>query len=398
MKLQSIPRCLIGIFILGIVTLQPGCGGGGSTCPAGAACGLSSGGNNSANTCGANAQQPAQVMYSIDPSNVGKILPFSVDANGNLSLMCDKSTSTAISNSVELAVSQNKFLYLFDATAAKIYAFSIAHGSSGALTPVTGQPFSISDSFQKTHHIVADPLGRFVFVTNFEGNTIDVFLINSTTGALTVAVNSPFIISGPSHLAVVPAGNFIYVPDSQTGVINILSVDSTGQLTRMLSSPFLIPQTNDAAEFALAHPNGKFLFTANFKSVSAYTIDPSTAALTFAPGSPNDTFTSHNVQPFMAALDSSGKFLYVPDQFSVGLLGYTVDPNTAALTLINGSPFSPGNIFDVIANPAGPQIYLQGDGGAINLFTINTTTGALTASPTPTTSFGNSNLVIANVQ
>lgn len=398
MKLQSIPRCLIGIFILGIVTLQPGCGGGGNACPAGAACGLSSGGNNSVNTCGANGQQPAQVMYSIDPSNANKILPFAIDASGNLSLMCDKTTSTAISNSVELAVSQNKFLYLFDAVAAKIYAFSIAHGSNGALTPVTGQPFSISDTFQNTHHLVADPLGRFLFVTNFEGNAIDVFLINSTTGALTTATTSPFIISEPSHMAVIPTGNFLYVTDSQTGVINILSVDSTGKLTRMLSSPFFIPQTNDAAVFALAHPKGKFLFTANLKSVSAYIIDSTTAALTFAPGSPTDTFTSHSVQPFMVTLDSSGKFLYVPDQFGVGLLGYMVDPNTAALTVINGSPFSPGNIFDVIANSAGPQIYLQGDKGAINLFTVNTSTGALTAATSSTPAFGGSNLVIANVQ
>lgn len=397
MKLQRIPTCLIGIFLLAMVTLQPGCGGGGA-CPSGSACGLSSGGNNGVNTCGANGQQPTQVMYSIDPSNGSNILPFAIDASGNLSLMCDKVTSTATSNPVELAVSQNKFLYLFDATAAKIYAFSVAHGSSGALTPVSGQPFSISDSFQKSHHIVADPLGRFVFVTNFEGNTIDVFMINPTTGGLAAAASSPFIISGPSHLAVVPAGNFIYVSDSQTGVINILSVDTAGQLTRTLSSPFLIPQTNDAAIFALAHPNGKFLFTANFKSVSAYTLDSNTAALTFAPGSPNDTFTTLNVQPFMAALDSSGKFLYVPDQFSAGLLGYTVDPNTAALTLINGSPFSRGSILDVVANPLGPQMYVKGADGAINVFTGNTMTGSLTAPSGSPNAFGGSNLVIANVQ
>jgi len=398
MKLQNIPRYLIGIFILAIVTFQPGCGGGGSSCPVGAACGLSSGGNSGVNTCGANGQQPAQVMYSIDPSNPGTILPFAVDASGNLSLMCDKTLSTAISNPVELAVSQNKFLYAFDSTAAKIYAFSIAHGNSGALTPVSGQPFPVADTFQKSHHIVADPLGRFIFLTNFEGNTIDVFPINPANGSLAAAASSPFIINEPSHLAVVPAGNFIYVSDSQTGVIDILSVDAAGQLARMLSSPFFIPQTNDAAVFALAHPNGKFLFTANFKSVSAYTIDPNTAALTFAPGSPSDTFTTLKVQPFMAALDSSGQFLYVPDQSGAGLLGYAVDPNTAALTLVNGSPFSPGEISEVIANPAGPQIYLERSGGAINLFNLNATTGALTAATSQTAAFGGGNLVIANVQ
>lgn len=421
-KLVYLAQASLAAFLL----LQLGCGGGG--CPVAGAGGSSSnsgtasgaltnsacaapqggggngGGNNGGgntsgfNPCGATGQQPNQVLYAVDPLNHAQILPFAIDSSGNLSLMCDKTAISGDANVGELALLQNKYLYLFDATSSKIYGFSIAHGNSGALTAIPGQPFSVSDTFQQYHHILTDPLGRFVYLTNYEGDQTDVFVVNSATGALTPASSSPFIVNAPYFMASTPTASYIYAPDSQSGIINILAVDASGQLTRTLSSPFFIPSPNDFAFLDIVHPNGKFLFTANYDSVSSYTINSTTGGLTFAPGSPSDTLNSQNVTPSEVVLDSTGNFLYAPDSASAGILAYTVNQSTGALSLVRGSPFAAGSqIYEIMANPQGAELYVESS-GALNIYGINSTTGALTAPSTQAVNFAAGNIVIANVQ
>jgi 6-phosphogluconolactonase (cycloisomerase 2 family) len=426
MKAQHRGFYALPVVMAALLLLQLGCGGSGcpsagaggssstsgnasgaltnSACaaPAGNSGGSGSGGgsgNTSGfNPCGATGQQPNQVLYAVDPLNSGQILPFAIDSSGNLSLMCDKIAISGDANVGELALSQNNFLYLFDSTTSMIYGFSIAHGDSGALTPIAGQPFSVADTFQTYHHIITDPLGRFVYLTNFEGNVIDVLLVNSTTGALTPAASSPFIVTSPYYLATTPSGSYIYAPDSQSGIINILTVNPSGQLTRTLSSPFFIPGSGDFAFFDAVHPSGNFLFTANYDSVSSYTINSSTGGLAFAPGAPYDTLNSQNVTPSMVALDETGSFLYAPDSSTGGILAYSINQTSGALTLVSGSPFGAGSsIYEIMTNPQGPELYVVSS-GALNVYGINATSGALTAPSSPAVNFASANIVIANVQ
>ncbi len=374
-----------------------GGGGGGGTGGGGGGGNGGGGGGSSFNPCGANGQQPTQVLYAVDPTNAGQVLPFAIDSSGNLSLMCDKIAQSGDANVGELAVLQNKFLYLFDSTTSKIYGFAIAHGNSGSLTAIPGQPFTVSDTFQQFHHIITDPLGRFVYLTNNEGNDIDVLLVNPGTGALTPAASSPFIINSPYYMASTPSASYVYAPDWQSGIINILTVDPSGQMARALSSPFFILASGDFAILDVVHPSGNFLFTSNFNSVSSYTINPATGGLTFAPGAPYDTFNSKNVQPSMIALDGTGNFLYAPDSGTVGILAYTIDQTSGALTLVSGSPFGAGSsIYEIMANPQGSELYV--DSGSLDVYAINSTTGALTAPTSQSVNFAAGNIVIANVQ
>ena len=419
MKVQRSVFCSM-VLIFEFLLILMGCGGGG--CPTVSRTGSSSssgtgGTRTSSNVCGTsngngsgsgiNGQctgklSPTEVLYSFDiptdtTSTVANILPFAIGSNGALTLMC----GNASANIGQLALIGNKFLYAFDSTTATIAGFSIAHGNSGALTAIPGSPFTISDTFSGSTNfprIEADPLGRFVFITNFAAGQIDVFQVDQTTGALTVAPSSPVHASSPIHLAVEPSGSFVYVPDSQNALINIFSIDSAGNMT--LKTPFAIPTGpvpgTDAPLFIEAHPNGQFLFTANRGSVAAYVIDASTGALSYAPGSPFNT-SSLQVAPFMLALDATGTFLYVSDTGNNGIPGFTVDGTTGALTLINGSPFPGSSASDLVPNPAGPQLYVQ-IGNSINVYSIDATSGALTPPSVQAQFFTASNLVIANVQ
>src|SRR2546429_1509055 len=415
MKVQRSVFCSM-VLIFEFLLILMGCGGGG--CPTLSRTGTSSSGGSggtktSSNVCGTsngsgsgiNGQctgklSPTEVLYSFDiptdTTNVANILPFAIASNGALTLIC----GNASANIGQLALIGNKFLYAFDSTTATIAGFSIAHGNSGALTAIPGSPFTISDTFSGSTNfprIEADPLGRFVFITNFAAGQIDVFQVDQTTGALTVAPSSPVHASSPIHLAVEPSGSFVYVPDSQNALINIFSIDSAGNMT--LKTPFAIPTGpvpgTDAPLFIEAHPNGKFLFTANRGSVAAYVIDSTTGALSYARGSPFNT-SSLQIALLLLTLDATANFLYVADTGNNGIPGFTVD-GTGALTLINGSPFPGSSVSDLVPNPAGPQLYVQ-IGNSINVYSIDATTGVLTPPAGQAQFFTASNLVIANVQ
>ena len=414
MRVQRSVFCSM-VLVFEFLLILMGCGGG---CPNVSRTGSSSSGGSggtrtSSNVCGTsngngsgsgiNGQctgkvSPTEVLYSFDiptnTNNVANILPFAVASNGALTLMC----GNASANVGQLALIGNKFLYAFDSTTATIAGFSIAHGNSGALTAIPGSPFTISDTFtgfSSTNfpRIEADPLGRFVFITNFAASHIDVFQVDQTSGALTVAPSSPVPASSPIHLAVEPSGKFVYVPDSQLALIHVFSIDSAGNMTT--ASTFGPLAGTDAPLFIEAHPNGKFLFTANRGSVAAYVIASTTGALSYAPGSPFNT-ASLQVAPLLLTLDATGKFLYVADTANNGIPGFTVD-TTGALTLINGSPFPGSSVSDLVPNPAGPQLYVQ-IGNSINVYTIDATSGALTPPTGQAQFFTASNLVIANVQ
>src|SRR5207249_2852381 len=139
MKVQRSVFCSM-VLIFEFLLILMGCGGGG--CPTLSRTGTSSSGG----TGGTRTS-----------SNVGGT------SNGN-------GSGNASANIGQLALIGNKFLYAFDSTSATIAGFSIAHGNSGALTAIPGSPFTISDTFSGSTNfprIEADPLGRFVFITNF---------------------------------------------------------------------------------------------------------------------------------------------------------------------------------------------------------------------------------------
>ena len=325
-------------------------------------CGTGGGG-----TCDSTSK-PSQVMLSVDSK--GMVLEYAInDTTGALTLMCNTATAAL----GPLAVSNNAFLYVLDTSVspAQVFGFTIAHGKSGALTAITGSPFMLSEPIAGNASIVADPLGRFMFVTNNSGNDVHVLLIGQS-GGLTEATNSPFPVSAPDFIAVNPAGTLAYVPDQIDGDIFIFSLDANGQLAQTIASPVIIANPNDAPHFDLVHPNGKFLLTANLQSISSFAIDQTPAnggALTQVAGSPFSPALGGDSQvaPLAIVLDKSGNFLYVvPDGAAGGITGFLSDNIIAfafdtvggGLTTVPNSPFTSTSTLDIIANPLLAQMFV----------------------------------------
>jgi 6-phosphogluconolactonase len=311
-------------------------------------------------------------LLSVDSK--GAIQEYGIDSTtGALTLMCN--TATAALGPIVAA--NNTFVYVLDQangqSPARIFEFLIAHGNSGALAAVTGSPFTLSETITGNFSLVADPLGRFIFVTNQANNDVHVLTIGQS-GALTEAANSPFVVANPDFIAINPAGNVAYVPDSTDGNIFIFTLNSTGQLGNNPNSqsPVIIGMGNNAPHFAVVHPNGNFLITANELTLSSFSIDPNAAnggALTqiggspFSPGGAGDA----QVAPLDFALDMSGKFLYVTPEGTVGaipgfvsdnIVAFAFDTTAGGMTPVPMSPFISSSTLDIVANPLLEQMFI----------------------------------------
>jgi 6-phosphogluconolactonase len=134
---------------------------------------------------------------------------------------------------------------------------------------------------------------------------------------------------------------------------------------------------------------GHFLYVPNTGSgtISGYSIDPSTGALTPLANSP---FAGAGLSPRVAYVTGAGKFLYVAGQsgsgptFDGSLAGFTIDGNTGALTPISGLPLAmaPGGV-RIRFHPSGNSLAFittptTGTSSGIHVYGINATTGALT--------------------
>jgi 6-phosphogluconolactonase (cycloisomerase 2 family) len=323
--------------------------------------------------------KPVQVLLSVDAK--GSILEYAIDSKtGALTLMCNTATAAL----GPIAVANNTFVYVLDQgtgkSPAQIFGFLIAHGNSGALAPITGSPFMLSEALSGNASIVADPLGRFMFVTNGSGSDVHVLTIGQS-GALTEATGSPFTVSSPDFIAVNPAGTFAFVPDSTDGDIFIFSLDNNGKLTATAASPVVIGMGNNAPHFAVVHPNGNFLLTANQITLSSFSID-NTGALTqvggspFSPGGAGDA----QVAPLTLTLDMSGKFLYVtpvgtsngsiPGFTSENIVGFAFDPTAGGLTPVPMSPFISTSTLDLVANPLLEQMFFVTSNSTTVLFDV----------------------------
>ena len=169
---------------------------------------------------------------------------------------------------------------------------------------------------------------------------------------------------------------FAYVANIFDNTISAYSINaSTGALTQITGSPFAAG--SNPASVAVS-PSGAFVYVANQGGgVSAYSINASTGALTQTSGSP---FAAGSAS-ISVTVSPNGAFVYVAEGTG-GVLAYSVNATTGALTPITGSPFAGGSGSDslsVTVSPNGAFVYVTDvAGSSVLAYGVNATTGALT--------------------
>jgi 6-phosphogluconolactonase (cycloisomerase 2 family) len=284
-----------------------------------------------------------------------------------------------------------RFLYVSDSSSSDgVSAFTISQ-SSGFLTTIPGSPFATGTG---PGPVAVDPTGRFAYIPNFNSNTVAAFTIDASTGALT-AVGLP-VAAGtePDWIAIDPTGKFAYVTNNISNDVSAFTIDpSTGALAAV--GPPVGAGTNPV--WVTVDPSGQFAYVANFSSnnVSAFAINSSTGALTALPQGPVAARSAPDSVAITGGnpLTSAPQFAYVSNNGTNSVSAFTINAGTGALTTVPGSPFDEGgaarNPVSVTADPSGRFVYVANSNSInVSAFTVDSSTGAL--APVPGSPFGTS--------
>jgi 6-phosphogluconolactonase (cycloisomerase 2 family) len=129
------------------------------------------------------------------------------------------------------------------------------------------------------YHSAMDPLGRFLFVTDWiqnGGDLVSVYAISGQDGTLTKVEDHVTGGIASAGVVVTPDGKFLYVVNRSSSSLAMFSVGAGGNLTALTGSPLAIP--GSIWELAL-DPSGSFLYLPAGADVLTFAIDHSTGAL-----------------------------------------------------------------------------------------------------------------------
>ena len=213
-----------------------------------------------------------------------------------------------------------------------------------------------------------------------------------SSNALTFTINSGAV--GPQSIAVDPAGKFAYVASAGCGgYVSMYTINPTTGALAPIAPP--VPSNDDFTDSVTVDPSGKFAYVTSsgdvwdidFGSVVTYAINPTTGALTSTTGGIIATGINGTPEFFNSmTFDPSGKFAYAAEggAFPAGSFGgdssvsmYTINSTTGALT--STGMIAAGSGPDSVAvDPAGKFAYVANFGSNdISMYTIDATTGAL---------------------
>ncbi len=290
------------------------------------------------------------------------------------------------------------YMYVADSigvslTAGNISVFSV-DADTGALTPISGSPF---EAGAQPTAMTIDPTSKFLYESSNLGvitpsNNISAFTISPTTGALTPVPGSPFM-GGiyPLSVSVDSTGKFLYTADSggdtNLNSISEFSIDATtGALTPISQAPCGSPTSPEGiANAVVTDPVAGFLFASDpspFGSVCAFSIN-SLGALEAVTGSLFPLTANVMLDPRAVAVDPFGKFLYTANYQGGNVSAFGITPGSGVLTQVQGSPFSIGagtgygDPSFLTVDPLGRFLYVADFGGGISGFSISPSNGAL---------------------
>jgi 6-phosphogluconolactonase len=228
-----------------------------------------------------------QPNFSASIPGPGALVVFPINANGQLgatSSLCQpvaNGTSAFFplgNNPLAANVVNGSFVYAVNETDRTISAFQV--GSDGGLTPIAVYPVGLGPNA-----IASDPAGKFLYVTDGPSNQLYGFQIQS--GGALVTMPTPFRTDNlPDAVTVDPRGKYVYVANYNGNDVNAYAIDQTTGNATPLSGTYAV---GTGPLCILVEPSeGRYLYTANFlgNTVSGLAINPATGGLSATQSSP----------------------------------------------------------------------------------------------------------------
>jgi 6-phosphogluconolactonase (cycloisomerase 2 family) len=232
--------------------------------------------------------------------------------------------------------------------------------NSGVLTQLTGSPITAGTAVQS---IAMHPSGKFLYAANSGDGppTGDVSLFTiSTTGAIAEVTPRTNVGLSPTLLSMDSAGAFLYVGNAGSGSISAFSIDSgTGALTEVAGSPFPIGRAPLNMKVA---PSGSTLYVTLSGDltgiIEAFNLNQGVLS---PAGSPS--LTGRN--PFGLTISSSGKILYTANTLDNSISEFMINAD-GSLSELSGSPIgeqyaAPVTLF---IDKSGAYLYVANNGSS----------------------------------
>ena len=321
-------------------------------------------------------QTTQQYVYLSVPGSPSSVSAFSKTSQaGALSSVPNSPFNERLEGGLVAIDGQGKFLFVLNPQSNDISMFQIDQ-ASGAISEVPGSPFAVPPTINPNMapsqpiSIAAQSSGKLLFVGYFSGDlqgqssvaSLSIDTSGATPALLTVQSIETATGGAPVQLLTDPKGLHLYVALSHgqnglsDGGAEVYSIDpATGKLAYQGMADVL---SDDGLSYAI-DPQARFFYAGgrgNVGPVESCIISPVDGTANTC--QPIFFLGSQNFPTAMVA-ENSGQFLYIDQSGTGGVVAYSVNQTSGALTATALAPFStisflPGG---AVADPMGPYLY-----------------------------------------
>lgn len=317
----------------------------------------------------------AYITFAASAGNMGV---YAVDAaTGDLSPV---QTATAGDGPADVVLNaDDTFAYAASAKGDRIDVFGIdpASGRLTAVQSVTGVP--------SPRALALAPDGRTLYGATFTDDELQTYAVDAGTGKLTLAggvrarggLNAVALAEGSAPYSLQAA--YLFAPDDNVPLFPVDGTDGS------LGGPTTEAAGTGPVQVALT-PDDRFAYVVNGTSdtISVFQFDAASGTLgPLVETDPAPSTWQQSPEPIRAAIEPSGRFLYLLDHRSTAPLEgrvavYAIDGVSGGLTYEDESPTGDLNPLNLVVHPAGGYLYAVNSGGnTITAFTIDPATGGL---------------------
>ncbi|TVQ01912.1 MAG: lactonase family protein [Balneolaceae bacterium] len=293
----------------------------------------------------------------------------------------------------------NEFIYVGTFTGDEseglyVFTFDRQNGTMTHLQTVTNRP---GPNFQAIH-----PNKRFLysvsgdrFSENEPYGTLSAYNIDQETGMLELINEQSVQGRGTAHVSVDPLGEFVYVSNYSEGNVVVFKIREDGSVTEAVDSAYHEGSSVNERRQRAAHvhsvipsADGRFIYVSDLgiDKIKIYKVNRDTGELT-----PADTPYFANepgAGPRHFVIHENGRFAYSVEELTVTVAALRVDSETGALHQIERYSLLPEGVepddsmsgADLHISPDGRFLYASNRGGGqdlIAIFEIGTENGEL---------------------
>jgi 6-phosphogluconolactonase len=174
-------------------------------------------------------------VYAVNETD-HNIAAFQVGSDGTLSSLGLFPVGTAPN---AIASDPNgKFLYVTDGSSNLLYGFQVQSNGSLVMMPAPFRTDNLPDA------VAVDPRGIYLYVANYNGNDVNAYTIDASTGNAIPISGTYAVGTGPLCILIEPSeGRYIYTANFLANTVSGLAINvATGGLSAVQSTPFVAAQ------------------------------------------------------------------------------------------------------------------------------------------------------------